>query len=184
MNIFKYRNNKNKGFTLIELLVVIAIIGILSSVVLASISSARKKAHESEIRSNLTQIQKAIEMYNNTFGHYPDTNGDWWSESPSQGGGHGLTGPTGWVPNLAPNYIPILPHDKYSGTDRTSFHEYCTPDLTYYWYKSDPGGKNYKLEAFCIMDYFVQTNDPFIDPPYASEGVSLVIYTPDAKNWP
>jgi len=54
---------KQKGFTLIELLVVIAIIGILSSVVLASLNSARAKARDAKRISDIKQIQLALEMY-------------------------------------------------------------------------------------------------------------------------
>ena len=55
--------NKNKGFTLIELLVVIAIIGILSSVVLASLNSARNKGADAAVKSNLSNIRAQAELY-------------------------------------------------------------------------------------------------------------------------
>ena len=54
--------NKNKGFTLIELLVVIAIIGILSSVVLASLNSARNRGSDAAIKNNLANIRPQAEI--------------------------------------------------------------------------------------------------------------------------
>lgn len=56
-----------KGFTLIELLVVIAIIGILSSVVLASLSTARNKGNDAKVQAQLGGIRSTAEvLYSNT----------------------------------------------------------------------------------------------------------------------
>ena len=63
----------NRGFTLMELLVVIAIIGILSSVVMASLSGARAKARDSERITEIAQLQLALELYYNNCKQYPST---------------------------------------------------------------------------------------------------------------
>jgi prepilin-type N-terminal cleavage/methylation domain-containing protein len=66
--------NKTRGFTLIELLVVIAIIGILSSVVLASLSTARQKSRDAKRVSDLGQIQLGLELQFDANQKYPNTN--------------------------------------------------------------------------------------------------------------
>lgn len=61
--------NYRRGFTLIELLVVIAIIGILSSVVLASLNSARSKGNDVGVKENVRTVatQAAIYLAENSF---------------------------------------------------------------------------------------------------------------------
>lgn len=59
--------NFKKGFTLLELLVVVAIIGILASVVLAMLTSAKKKGQDSAIKEQMTSLRSEAELY--AIGH-------------------------------------------------------------------------------------------------------------------
>ncbi len=67
---------KNNGFTLVELLVVIAIIGILASVVLVSLNSARAKARDARRIADLKQVSLALENYYDDELEYPDATSD------------------------------------------------------------------------------------------------------------
>ena len=62
--------NFKKGFTLIELLVVVAIIGVLASVVLASLNTARTKGADAAIKANLSGIRAAAELFYDTNNNY------------------------------------------------------------------------------------------------------------------
>lgn len=66
---------KHSGFTLIELLVVIAIIGILASVVLASLNSAREKSRNASYLAQIRQYQNALNMYFTDNGTFPIVSG-------------------------------------------------------------------------------------------------------------
>ena len=66
------KNNK-PGFTLIELLVVIAIIGLLSTLSILALNTARARARDAKRIADVKQIQTALEMYYNDTGAYPDT---------------------------------------------------------------------------------------------------------------
>lgn len=97
---------KEKGFTLIELLVVVAIIGILSSVVLASLNTARSKARDAERVSEIRQLKLALELYYDKNGTYPTDVG--WSND-CEGGTSFSTALSGLVSQGFISNIPKEP---------------------------------------------------------------------------
>jgi len=70
-------NRQTRGYTLIELLVVIAIIGLLASVVVADLNSARMKSRDARRLADLHQIRLALEAYASDHQNvYPSPRGD------------------------------------------------------------------------------------------------------------
>jgi prepilin-type N-terminal cleavage/methylation domain-containing protein len=108
-----------RGFTLIELLIVIAIIGILASVILASLSTARAKSRDAKRVAEVGQIQKALELY------YYDNNQTYPSTTPT-----GYSGADAGVQVLTAN--GLLPHTPLppAGTNPTYIYHGVTRDLT------------------------------------------------------
>ena len=92
-----------RGFTLIELLVVIAIIGILASIVLASLDSARKKGRDARRVADVKQIQLALELYYDSTGSFP------------------LTQATLYSGTISPQYISNVPYDPVGSNVKYSY---------------------------------------------------------------
>ena len=95
-------NLRSRGFTLIELLVVIAIIGILSSIVLASLNTARKKGRDARRIADLKQLQLALELYYDANQSYPAV---------ASGGVTGANFATGLNALVTSNFISTIPLD-------------------------------------------------------------------------
>jgi prepilin-type N-terminal cleavage/methylation domain-containing protein len=92
----------SRGFTLIELLVVIAIIGVLSSVVLASLNTARTKGQDAARISDVKSLETAMELYFADNGGYPTSNGN-------PVNGDVPLGDAVLVSKLVPKYIGSMP---------------------------------------------------------------------------
>ncbi|MGB2580374.1 MAG: prepilin-type N-terminal cleavage/methylation domain-containing protein [Minisyncoccia bacterium] len=129
---------KSKGFTLIELLVVISIISLLSSIVLASLNSARVKARDAYRKQEIQQLVKAFTLYVDDRGSIPISN-DCGNSGTRVGEIYGLcvnniTSPNDWYIGdymKTHGYIPVSPLDPSYSPNYCRFFYYTDVSGTY-----------------------------------------------------
>lgn len=105
--------SRKKGFTLIELLVVVAIIGLLATVVMVSLNSARVKGRDAKRMRDMHELRTAIELYISDYGDAPEVG----AVSDSATGGWNLL-----AAELVPDYIPALPRDPCGNSCGDIYH--------------------------------------------------------------
>ena len=105
---------KQRGFTLVELLVVISIISILATLLMANFIGVRQRGRDGQRKSNLFNIQSALELYRADAGLYPTTGNFPACNSPLTDGG-------------STTYMTKVPCDPLSGS-----YVYTSADGTTY----------------------------------------------------
>jgi len=105
---------RRAAFTLVELLVVIAIIGILVSLLLPAVQSAREAARRAQCQNNLKQLAGGCILHETTHGHFPTGGWGWgWVGDPNRG--FGRSQPGGWGYNVLPFIEQQALHDLGKG---------------------------------------------------------------------
>jgi prepilin-type N-terminal cleavage/methylation domain-containing protein/prepilin-type processing-associated H-X9-DG protein len=156
----KARSSRS-GFTLVELLVVIAIIGVLVSLLLPAVQSAREAARRMQCSNHLKQMGLAMHSFHDTFKIFP-TGGDVpWPELPNyrQNGVGATFGPEkcgmGWAYQILPFMEKQMIYDIDYGGDfgrtintirSTVIPEYKCPSRR-------PPDARYAGQIWCLMDY-------------------------------
>jgi general secretion pathway protein G len=161
MNIKK----NNNGFTLIELLVVIAIIGILSSVVLASLKSARIKARDARRIADIKQIQLALQLFYDSKRYYPPSgncgstvpNSVWCNSVQSVSNGH-------WIRNGSNDLTGFIPSDPIDPLNNNNW-----PRGAYYYYANDYGSGSPLSQWYMIVYSLENYPNPLVE---SSDGVT------------
>lgn len=178
MNYFFSRTKR--GFTLVEIIIVIAIIGLLTSVILFSVSKARQNTRDKVRKTDLAQAQLAIELYREAHGSYPseclpDTTA--WAGPGPHSASWGRQCDSDYIMGLTPVFTSVLPRDPKSENE----------DNNGYLYRSN--GTDYKLLIHRTVEKgIILKGEPFARCPascgnsYCSQD-SYAVYSSGAECW-
>lgn len=115
-----FKNKNSRGFTLLEILLVIGIVSVLAGIVIMAINPSRqlKVVRDTERKSDIAEINKAMVQYYIDEGHYPNlailSNLDVPTEICNTGNISPYTGDCGSLVNLSelvPIYLTSIPQD-------------------------------------------------------------------------
>jgi prepilin-type N-terminal cleavage/methylation domain-containing protein len=124
--------NTTKGFTIIELLVVIAIIGLLASVIIASLSTVQAKSRDARRMEDLKEISNALGLYSITNNRYPI--------AASETALIGTDAVSIALTSGSDKSISAMPNDPIYDASITDYK---------YWYTSASPGSDYSIR-FCL----------------------------------
>lgn len=146
----------SEGFTLIELLIVIVIIGVLSSFLVTNYIGVRMRARDTQRKSDLRQIQSALEMYRSDVGFYPAT-----AAFPACGGA---------LTNAGVTYMKKIPCDPTG----------VAPLV--YRYQSASSNSLYTIIA-CLENIKDQQRDLPFNKPVMVDGSASIATCDGTNNW-
>lgn len=172
---------KNKGFTFVELIVVIAILGILATFTILALNplSQFQKANDVRRKSDLAQIQRALETYYQDNKSYPQSCGTYQIQDAS---GNCLQWGAAWQP-----YMNLLPQDPATGVKYAyipynnfqSYYLYASLDRAGEDPKSCNGGNNSGwCASFTSLFSSYEGNNPCGTSRKCNYGVSSPDVTP------
>lgn len=155
---------KKRAFTLIELLVVIAIIGLLSSIVLASLQNARHKANVIKTVRDLKNIEQALYLY-----HYDRGLTEWIHERGIEGGTDMAASPfidvlVDEIPGLG-EFLSVAPRSPLSVTSSNeySYDNDSTTDGDGFTCGVDVGATGVGILIFNVPDEDIEDVDKILD---------------------
>lgn len=138
--------NSRKGFTLIELLVVVAIISLLSSIVMSSLNTSRKKSRDARRLMDMKQIIMALELYYDKYNVYPGNTDDDCSGWDAGRNGGPTSNDLFINPLQLGNFIPKTPGDPIATANCGGY--------AYHRYDCTNGGSGYPCYS-CTKRFYV-----------------------------